>query len=65
MRYDPDRPVVAEEWSQLGEGEQIELMAEYHRLARIRLPNLRLNAGLDGAGMRGKWVASALRPPYD
>jgi hypothetical protein len=29
MRYDPDRPVVAEEWSQLGEGEQIELVAEY------------------------------------
>jgi SH3-like domain-containing protein len=46
MRYDPDRSVVAEEWSQLGEGEQIELVAEYHRLARIRLPNLRLHAGL-------------------
>jgi hypothetical protein len=54
IRYDPDRAVVAEEWSQIGEGEQIELVAEYHRLARIRLPNLRLHAGLDGAGTRGQ-----------
>ena len=46
MRYDPNRPVVAEEWSQLDEGEQIELVAEHHRRARIRLPNLRLHAGL-------------------
>lgn len=44
MRYDPARPVDAEEWSQLHEGEQIELVR--HRRARIRLPNLRLQAGL-------------------
>src|SRR5262245_33464432 len=46
MRYDPARPVDAEEWSQLVEGEQIELVVEYHRQARIRIPNLRLHAGL-------------------
>lgn len=46
MRYDPARPVNAEEWSQLDEGEQIELVAEYHLRSRIRLPNLRLHAGL-------------------
>ena len=47
MRDVSDRPIVAEEWSQLGKGEQIELVVEYHRLARIRLPNLRRHAGLD------------------
>ncbi len=46
MRYDPDRPVVAEEWSLLEEVEQIELVAEHHRRARIRLPSPRLHAGL-------------------
>jgi hypothetical protein len=46
MRYDPNRPVVAEGWSQLDEDEQIELVAEYHRRARVRLPNLRLHADL-------------------
>jgi SH3-like domain-containing protein len=46
MRYDPARPVDAEEWSQLDEGDQIELVVEHHRRARIRLPNLRLHAGL-------------------
>jgi Domain of unknown function (DUF1841) len=46
MRYDPTRPVNREEWSQLDEGEQIELVEEHHRRAGIRLPNLRLHAGL-------------------
>jgi hypothetical protein len=46
MRYDPARPVDAEEWAQLDEGEQIELVVEHHRRARIRFPNLRLHAGL-------------------
>ena len=46
MRYDPARHVDAEEWSQLDEGEQIELVMEYHRPARIRLPNLRVHASL-------------------
>ena len=46
MRYDPARPVDAEEWSQLDEGEQIELVVEHHRRARIQLPNLRLHTGL-------------------
>jgi Domain of unknown function (DUF1841) len=46
MRYDPARPVDAEEWSQLDEGEQIELVMEHHRPARIRLPNLRVHASL-------------------
>jgi hypothetical protein len=46
MRYDPTRPVDTEEWSQLDEGEQIELVEEHHRRAGIRLPNLRLHAGL-------------------
>lgn len=46
MRYDPTRPVDTEEWSELDEGEQIELVEEHHRRAGIRLPNLRLHAGL-------------------
>jgi hypothetical protein len=46
MRYDPTRPVDAEEWLQLDEDEQIELAEEHHRQAGIRLPNLRLHAGL-------------------
>jgi hypothetical protein len=46
MRYDPTRPVDTQEWSQLDEGEQIELVEEHHRRAGIRLPNLRLHAGL-------------------
>jgi Domain of unknown function (DUF1841) len=46
MRYDPTRPVDTEEWSQLDEGEQIGLVEEHHRRAGIRLPNLRLHAGL-------------------
>ena len=46
MRYDPARPVDAKEWSRLDEGEQIELVMEHHRRARIRLPNLRVHAGL-------------------
>jgi hypothetical protein len=50
MRYDPDWPLVVVDWSQLDEFEQIKLVAEHHRRARIRLPNLRLYAGLHGSG---------------
>jgi hypothetical protein len=43
-RYDPLVPPDPEEWSSLGEGEQINLVEDYHRRARIRLPNLTVHA---------------------
>ena len=46
MRYDPDRPVSVQQWTQFDEGKQIELVENYHHRARVRLPNLRLHASL-------------------
>jgi len=42
--YDPDKSVVAAEWLQTDEGEQIELVSSYRRRRRIRLPNAQLHA---------------------
>ena len=42
--YDPDKEPVADDWLGTDEGARIELVASYHRRARVRLPNARLHA---------------------
>ena len=44
--YDPLIPPPAEEWLALEEGERIELVEDYHRKARIPLPNIGVHAAL-------------------
>ncbi len=44
FRYDPDRSPDPERWLALDERERIRLVEEYHRKARVRLPNARLHA---------------------
>ena len=43
-RYDPHQAPEPEEWLSLDESERIQLAAEYHRRARIRLPNIKVHA---------------------
>ena len=43
-RYDPLQAPEPEEWLSLDESERIRLAAEYHRRARIRLPNIKVHA---------------------
>jgi hypothetical protein len=43
-RYDPLQAPEPEEWLSLDESERIRLAAEYHRRARIRLPNVKVHA---------------------
>jgi hypothetical protein len=43
-RYDPLKAPDAEEWLSLDESERIRLVVEYHRRARIRLPNIKAHA---------------------
>ena len=43
-RYDPLAGPAAEEWLSLDEGERIRLVDEYHRRARVRLPNRKAHA---------------------
>jgi hypothetical protein len=38
-RYDPSRPPNPEWWLSLDESEQIHVVEEFHRKARVRLPN--------------------------
>mgnify|MGYP003509483035 CR=1 FL=1 len=42
--YDPEHAPNAEEWLSLDEQIRIELAEEYHRRARIKLPNLKAHA---------------------
>jgi hypothetical protein len=42
MRYDPALKPKRDDWSELDEGEQTALVAEYHR----KVPNLRMHAAL-------------------
>jgi len=42
--YDPQNPPDPEGWLSLDEAEQIDLALQYHRRARVRLPNARLHA---------------------
>jgi hypothetical protein len=44
QRYDPLEAPDPKEWLELGEQERIDLVRDYHRLARIRLPNETLHA---------------------
>jgi len=43
-RYDPLQAPEPEEWLSLDESERIRLAAEYHRRARIRLPDTKVHA---------------------
>lgn len=43
-RYDPDRAPNPEEWLALDEQARIRLAEEHHRVARIKLPNLKAHA---------------------
>jgi hypothetical protein len=43
-KYDPTVEPDAEEWGSLGEGEQIEFVRQYHRRAKVKLPNANLHA---------------------
>jgi hypothetical protein len=42
--YDPLIPPDPERWSALGEQEQLDLVADYHRRARLRAPNAKAHA---------------------
>jgi hypothetical protein len=44
QRYDPLRAPDPKEWLELDEQERIDLVQDYHRRARIRLPNAKLHA---------------------
>ena len=46
MRYDPDFPLDKEQWSDLDESEQIDLVVDYHRRTGETLPNLEVHASL-------------------
>jgi len=43
-RYDPHVPPAPEEWLALDEQERIDLVEDYHRRARIRLPRAKAHA---------------------
>ena len=44
QRYDPLKAPDPEEWLALDEQERMELVQDYHRRMRIRLPNAKLHA---------------------
>ena len=44
QRYDPLKAPDPEEWLALDEQERIDLVQDYHRRMRIRLPNAKLHA---------------------
>jgi hypothetical protein len=46
FRYDPDRSPDPEWWLALDEHERMHLVEEYHRKARVRLPNARVHAAM-------------------
>jgi len=46
QRYDPLEAPDPDEWLALGEQERLDLVQEYHRRARIRLPNAKVHAVL-------------------
>jgi len=43
-RYNPESEVPAEYWLSLDESERIRMAEDYHRRARIKLPNRRIHA---------------------
>ena len=44
MHYDPDRKLDVEAWLDLDEDERMSLVIDYHRRARIKLPNAKVHA---------------------
>lgn len=44
MRYDPNKAPDPKAWLALDEGERIKLAADFHRKAKIKLPNLNIHA---------------------
>ena len=44
LRYDPQTEPDREEWLSLGEIERVELIAEYHKQAKIRVSNAKMHA---------------------
>jgi hypothetical protein len=44
LQYDPDQLVDADTWLKFDESERIEAVKQYHRRAKVRLPNERLHA---------------------
>lgn len=44
--YDPLKALDPEEWLALGEMRRLELVENYHRPARVRLPNARMHAAM-------------------
>jgi hypothetical protein len=44
MRYDPNREVDSKAWLELDEGVRIELALDYHKRARVELPNAKVHA---------------------
>ena len=46
MEYDPDLGVDPKKWRRLSEPRQFEVVEEYHRSHRIRVPRARLHAAI-------------------
>ena len=44
LHYDPERHVDPDAWLEFDESERIEAVKEYHRRAKVRLPNANLHA---------------------
>jgi hypothetical protein len=46
MKYNPDKGPPARKWLELDEGERIELVRQYHRRAKIKVPRATVHAAL-------------------
>jgi hypothetical protein len=46
MKYDPLHPIASDAWLGLDESERLESVIQYHRKARVKLPNERIHAVL-------------------
>ena len=44
MRYDPNREVDSKAWLELDEEKRIDLALDYHKRARVELPNAKVHA---------------------
>jgi hypothetical protein len=44
LQYDPNRHIDPDAWLEFDESERIEAVKEYHRQAKVRLPNATLHA---------------------
>lgn len=45
-KYDPDTTPAPDQWNQLDEDERLILIEQYHKKAKIRMPNHRLHAAI-------------------